>query len=77
VGDRLTREANAGRELARLREQFQEIVDKQTLQLLELTRDLGAPSRGTSKTAPAPAREDGDGPISFDAIDAVLASSPL
>lgn len=68
-------EANARQELSRLRDQFQQIVDTQTLQLLELTREL------TVNTPPArpDARPDASSPdeLCFAAIETALAASPI
>jgi hypothetical protein len=67
-------EASARQELPRLRDQFQQIVDTQTLQLLELTREL---------TVNTPARPDARPDVStpdelcFAAIETALAASPL
>lgn len=76
------RETRLRDELTALRSQYQQIVDTQTLQLLELTRELATQTAPAVTPAPrARVRtgmgEDADEMLSFDGIEAALAASPL
>ena len=77
----LAREASLREELAALRSQYQQIVDTQTLQLLELTRELTTQTAPPSAPRPASRAKRGaeqdDDTRRFDAIEAALAASPL
>lgn len=80
--DTTAREARLREELAALRGQYQQIVDTQTLQLLELTRELTNQRPAASTPAPrgrvtSRAADDDDEMLTFDGIEAALAASPL
>lgn len=69
-------EASARQELLRLRDQFQQIVDTQTLQLLELTREL-AINTPPARPAPRPVHVSSPDELCFAGIETALAASPL
>jgi predicted nucleic acid-binding Zn-ribbon protein len=74
-------EATLREEMSNMRSHYQEVVDSQTLQLLELTRELTtrAPAlvRARRAVAAMTRSSDADDSLSFDAIEAALAASPL